>query len=226
MNKSKKAGAMGLVMLVIVALLLPVTAFAAPATFNGRTDVATYSVKVENLTHTQPFSPPILVTHAPGYSLFRLGTFASDGIQNIAESGNNAVATAEAMASPLTFDVVAESALIFPGEMATAEVQGVPGARFSLAMMLGITNDGFTGISALRLPLNGSVTLDVIAYDAGTEQNNELVGYVGALGGGNMRAPTHQPIADHPGILGIGDMDPALYGWANPVGRVTITRVQ
>ena len=47
---------------------------------------------------------------------------------------------------------------------------------------------------------------------------------MGALGG-QLRAPTHYPIANHPGILGVGDMDPALYGWENPVGRLTITRI-
>jgi hypothetical protein len=47
---------------------------------------------------------------------------------------------------------------------------------------------------------------------------------VGALGG-QLRAPTHFPIGSHAGILGVGDMDPAQYGWRDPVGRLTITRI-
>lgn len=217
MNKSRKT--VSLLVIALVALLLPsAAAFAAPR------DMATYSVRVDNLTLTQPFSPPLFVAHAPGYNLFRLGAFASEGIQLIAETGNNGPATAAAASSPAVLDVVAQNALIFPGQYAMAAIKAPPGARLSLATMLGITNDGFTGVDAFVLPAGGSVSFDLISYDAGTEQNNELAAYVGALGG-SMRAPTRFPIGNHPGILGIGDMDPAMYGWTDPVARVTITRV-
>jgi hypothetical protein len=221
MSKSRRVRSLVMAILVVAAALLP-----ASAAFAEKEDYpATYSITLENLTHTQPFSPPIFVTHTPAYSLFSVGALASDGIRFIAETGNNGPATAEATASHLTFNVVAQSALIFPGGSATAEISAPPGARFSFAAMLGITNDGFTGLDTVRLPKSGSVSYDLVGYDAGTETNNELIGYVGALGGGNMRAPTHDPIALHPGILGVGDMDPAQYGWQDPVGRLTITRI-
>lgn len=219
MSKSTGIRTLGLALVMVAALLLP------GSTALAKGEAATYSVTLENLTHTQPFSPPVFVTHAPGYSLFRLGAFASDGIRLIAETGDNSVATADAQASPTTFDVVAQDALIFPGGSTHAELAAPAGARLSLAAMLGITNDGFTGASAFKLPANGSVTIYLDSLDAGTEANNELLGYVGALGGGNMRAPTHFPIAQHPGILGVGDMDPAQYGWEDPVARLTITRI-
>jgi hypothetical protein len=220
MSKLNRVRSLTLAVLVVVASLLPAT-----AAFADKGGPATYSITLENLTSTQPFSPPIFVTHTPAYNLFQVGSLASDGIRYIAEGGNNGPATAEATASPLTFDVVAQSALILPGGSTSAVVTAPPGARFSFAAMLGITNDGFTGVDTIRLPKNGSVTYDLVGWDAGTETNNELVGYVGALGGGNMRAPTHDPIAHHPGILGIGDMSPAMYGWQDPVGRLTITRI-
>jgi hypothetical protein len=219
MNKSQRIQSLGLTILMIIALLLPASAALAKG------DAATYSVTLENLTHTQPFSPPIFVVHTPAYNLFSVGALASDGIRYIAEGGDNSVATAAAQASHLTFDVVSQSALIFPGGSTTAVVSGPVGARFSFAAMLGITNDGFTGADTFRLPDEGSVTFYLDALDAGTEMNNELVGYVGALGGGNMRAETSDPIAPHAGILGIGDMDPATYGWQDPVARLTITRI-
>jgi hypothetical protein len=218
MNKSKFR-TLSFAILMTAALLLPASAVLAD---HGA--AATYSVTLENLTTTQPFSPPLFVVHTPGYSLFQLGAFASDGIRYIAETGNNGPATADAEASQLTFDVVAQGALIFPGGSTTAMVSGPVGGRLSLAAMLGITNDGFTGLSALKLPKDGSTTLDLVGYDAGTEANNELATHIGALGG-QLRAPTHTPITNHPGILGIGDMDPATYGWQDPVGRVTITRI-
>lgn len=220
--KRSRNTAIALSIVVLAALLLPAAAFAAPAA----PAMATYSITVENLTGTQPFSPPLFVAHGPGYNLFRLGAFASEGIQLIAETGNNATATAEAQASPFTADVVAQAALVFPGTSTTAELTAPLGARLSIAAMLGITNDGFTGVDGYRLPSSGSVTFEVGSFDAGTEMNNEAVGYVGALGGGNMRAPTHMPIASHAGILGVGDMDPAQYGWTDPVARVTVTRIK
>lgn len=218
MNPSKRRSLV-LSILVIVALLLPAAALAAPG------DIATYSVRVENLTRTQPFSPPVFVTHGPGYNLFRLGAFASEGIQLIAETGNNGPATADAQASPSTFDVVAQNALILPGADTTVELRAPVGARLSFATMLGITNDGFTGLDRFELPVMGSVAIEVGSYDAGTEANNELATHVGALGG-MLRAPTRHPIATHAGILGVGDMDPARYGWQDPVARVTITRIK
>jgi hypothetical protein len=219
MNKSTRVRTLGLALVMVAALLLSGSVALAEG------DAAKYAVSLENLTQTQPFSPPIYVAHAPGYNLFRLGTFASDAIRLIAETGDNSVATAEAQGSPLTIDVVAHDALILPGGSTSVELTAPVGARLSLAAMLGITNDAFTGASALRLPVNGSVTLYLNALDAGTEANNELVGYVGALGGGNMRAPTRFPIAQHPGILGIGDMNPDQYGWQEPVARLTIMRI-
>ncbi len=223
MNKSKRIARWGLALVVILALALPASGVLAAG--NGPMDAATYSVTLENLTHGQPFSPPVFVTHVPGYSLWREGAFASDGIRLIAEMGDNSVAAADAQSSPLTFDVERGSGLTFPGGSITVEVQGYPRMRLSLAAMLGITNDGFTGVSAFVLPESGSVTFDVPAYDAGTEQNNEAKPYLAAFGG-LLRAPTHEPIHPHAGILGIGDLDPAMCGWTDPVGRVTITWVK
>lgn len=219
MSKSTRVRSIGLTFLMVVVWLLPGTAAMA-----DRGNIATYSVRLDNLTHTQPFSPPVFVTHAPAYRLFQVGTLASEGIQLIAETGNNSVATADAQASNRTFEVVAHNALVMPGESLTVHIRGPQAARLSLAAMLGITNDGFTGADRFPLPNHGSIAFNLVGLDAGTEANNELAEYVGALGG-QLRAPTYESIAYHPGILGVGDMDPVLYGWQDPVARLTITRI-
>jgi hypothetical protein len=40
-----------------------------------------------------------------------------------------------------------------------------------------------------------------------------------------VRDPEGELIRRHPGITGVGDLDPALYGWEEPVAKITIERV-
>ena len=99
--------------------------------------------------------------------------------------------------------------------------------RLSIAMMLGATNDAFTGLDSLQLNGQGGAYL-VNAYDAGTERNNEDAAYMGALGGLAslyVRDPEHAVVAPHPGIRGDNDLDPAIWGWDDPAARITIERL-
>ena len=65
------------------------------------------------------------------------------------------------------------------------------------------------------------------AYDAGSEINTELNGDIPGPGCGSpgMGPDEHEPIAMHDGILGVGDLDPATWGWEGPVARVTVRRL-
>jgi hypothetical protein len=122
-------------------------------------------------------------------------------------------------------------------------IRGRPGDRFSIATMLICTNDGFTALDAVVLPLQGTQTFMLNSYDAGTENNTErsrdIVDPCSELGpeklssdpDGNIDADAAvdtnppQPIRFHPGIQGTGDLKPALHGWADPVAMVTIERM-
>jgi hypothetical protein len=68
-----------------------------------------------------------------------------------------------------------------------------------------------------------SFTMDLISYDAGTEDNNELATHVpGPPFGGMERAPTEgSVIAPHPGIAGTADVG-AAFGWTEPTATVTV----
>jgi hypothetical protein len=64
--------------------------------------------------------------------------------------------------------------------------------------MLGWTNDGFVGVRSLDLStVSGSLTVNLLAYDAGSETNNEANGFLNALGLGNARDLENGVITNH-----------------------------
>jgi hypothetical protein len=218
-----------------------------PVTFGylEANDAATrvYEVTITNLTTGQPFSPGVLVTHTADRRIFQVGSQASEGVRLIAEDGDPAVAFTELMGSAGVFDVVATSAPVgrtgggpFPNTLTDTISASANANRFSLVVMLICTNDGFAGVNSVRLP--GGFTAETftgIAYDSGTEANDELstsivdpcgaIGPVALLPDGNARPATSTPVGVHAGIAGVGDLSVSLHGWANPVVRVRIQRI-
>ncbi len=204
---------------------------------------AVYQVTVTNLAAGQLLSPPLVVTHSSDLEVFAVGEKASDGIRTIAEEGNPAVLAQMLEGRPEVGMVATASAPVHrvngPGPstlMLTVESRGAD--RLSVAMMLGCTNDGFTGLSSVRLSRSFVPTTYYVAgLDAGTEANNQLYTFIpegcAALGPGgvapdgmNQRMPTDEPIQMHPGITpGQGDLG-AVYAWPEPVATITITRVE
>jgi hypothetical protein len=141
-----------------------------------------YKVTIENLTATQPLSPPVLATHKQRSGMFRVGGLASPGLEAIAENGNQIpmfnrfndpmVATnAVDVGRPLTPNGQTVGSFT---DSATFTMLARPGDRLSMATMLICTNDGFTGLDLARPPLFGSAAFLTKAYDAGTEENTEL----------------------------------------------------
>jgi hypothetical protein len=98
--------------------------------------------------------------------------------------------------------------------------------RLSVVTMLVNTNDAFTGLDSLRLH-GDRIVRSRRAYDAGSERNNELAAFIPGPCCGNpfVRDPEGELIRRHPGITGVGDLDPAVYGWEEPVAKITIERV-
>ena len=66
-----------------------------------------------------------------------------------------------------------------------------------------------------------------MAYDAGSERNNELRSHIPGPCCNNpfVRDPEGALIAPHAGITGVGELDPAVYGWDEPVVKITIERL-
>lgn len=236
------------ILAILAALSMLTLLIGAPSASAGQN--RTYEVTIENLTDGQPFTPALVTTHKGNDELFTVGKPASFGLKEIAENGNLTPMLERLSNDSSFFEVVVQFGdddpveprpPILPGEAETFTIEGGPPFNFiSWASMLICTNDGFTGVDTVKLPnrVGQSVTLYTDGYDAGTEINTEefadLVPPCGPLTGqDNMGLGTDMSnpnlfedgvITHHEGILGVGDLDPEINDWDNPVGTITIER--
>ncbi len=194
----------------------------------------TYEVTVTNLTYQQRFTPLLLATHQPTIAFFEAGKPASSGLRTLAEEGNVAPLKAALDGSPAVNQTVAGDGLLDPGQSVTFRIQGNPRTdRLSLAAMLIPTNDAFVSLNGVALPTSAA-TVTAIAYDAGTEVNDELCASIpgpsfvecGGPGGGAQVGGGEGFVHVHRGMHGVGQFMAANRDWRNPVARVTITRVR
>jgi hypothetical protein len=211
---------------------------------DGAPTTRRYQIILENLTTGQVFSPGVAATHTRKAQVWASGAAASEGIRLIAEDGLEATAVAELTGAPGIFDVVdiasptnrVGGGAPLPNPQ-TFEITAAGKAnRLSLAVMLICTNDGFTGLSGVKLPRGfRRMVYKVGAWDAGTERNNERfdqivdpcteAGPVTHPPDGNGRVATGGVIRRHPNIKGASDLSIALHGWRFPVARITVQRV-
>lgn len=165
----------------------------------GLAQAELYEVLIEDLIEGgpetgQPFTPPLVVVHNADYSLFAEGTFATAGLEALAEDGVTTGLEAEALASPDVYNVEIGGGPFFGSE--TVEIAGTPGDRLSLVTMLARSNDLFTGIADVVLPAAGSVVIaPTSVYDAGTEENTGLVEHIPFYGNPFMGPDEDNPIA-------------------------------
>ncbi len=189
----------------------------------------TYEVTVENLTATQPLAPPLAVVHKPGVKVWRNGYIASHGVAAIAEDADNSIleSALPKLRGFLSAETVA-TAPIMPGETASFEIS-TKGRhnRLSLLSMLVKTNDAFSGVDSIRLNRGKKTRMfNRMAYDGGSETNDQLAAHIPGLGNPFMRAPEGNIIRKHPGIKdGVGDLTVKADGWTGAAMKVTITRL-
>lgn len=224
--------------------LEPQLAVSSAAT--GAAGQATYRVTLYNLSTGQPFTPPLAVVHRNSIGLFEMGEPASFEIQQIAENGNlgpmiDLVSTSRQVKDyVVTFGPT--KIPVLPGEMVEFEIEGLTGAKYlSIVSMLICTNDGFTGLNAVRLPkrVGDVVSIDAVAYDAGTEENTEaftdlvppcgpLTGFDSQGQGTGMSNPALAEggvVSEHLGISGGSDLEVDPHDWIGPIARVVVERI-
>ena len=208
----------------------------------------TLEVTITNLTKGQPFSPPIVVAHAPGTHLFEVGKLASPALQKLAEEGMNGDLKAMCEGKVSACAAAKMDEKIMPGKRFTTKLTCKPGDVLSVATMLGATNDAFTGVDSANLDglmmkdnmardgmndggmmmQNGMMVGKTMAYDAGTEENTEKKSDTAGpdMGKGHPATTPPQPISLHEGITGAGDLDPAKFGWDGPVAKIEVKMVK
>jgi len=227
---------------VLVVLMMALTQASCSSDDNEapRASKAAYRLEIVNLTASQPFSPPAVVIHTPGYQAWSIGSDASEGVEHLAEAGDASHFLSTAMADPDVISTGQVSDLVLPGAKGsiTMESDWDVDLRISYAAMLVNTNDAFAGqmdVNIGDLSVGDSFRTSAVAYDAGTEANTETAATIpGPAGGGegySATADDHGFISVHSGLV---TADDGLSGsilneshrWLNPVAHLTVTRIQ
>ncbi len=202
---------------------------------------ASFEVTVSNLTNSQPLSPIAVIGHQDGYAVFSVGDAASAGLEEMAEGGDNTALLAEAGADALVTVTASGAAPIGPAGSETVSIEVLESdlstLSISIATMLVNTNDAFSALNAMSvqsMAVNDTVSVNAIAYDAGTEADTEAAGDIpGPAGGGEgfnaARSDDADRVSMHSGVIsqddGLSTSDLSeQHRFDNPVIRVQITR--
>ena len=216
----------------IVLLALAATLVIPAAAWSGDDNASstrTWRVTITNLTPagSQPLSPPLFVVHSNQADVWSVGAIATHPVAAIAEDANNAPAEAALPDLPGVRDVFTGAGGPIPSGSSRSYTVQTSGrfSRLSVLTMLVNTNDAFTGLDSLQLRGRGD-TLRTQAYDAGSEVNNEDADFIPGPCCNHpfVRDPEGALIRMHAGITGVGDLDPAVYGWTGAVARIEIER--
>ena len=215
----------------IAIMILIVSAFSATGVAYAKDKLTHYEVTITNITRQQIISPPILISHSRNFQFFELGKPAPPGLAALAEDGNTEPLEAYLDSLGSVYDYNVAGGGIMPGKSVTIEIKTKRGFRYlSAAGMLVITNDAFFAMRSVYARSWGNNVVDARAYDSGTEVNSEDCDFIPGppCGNGGVRDTDGAEgyVYPHSGIHGIGDLDPALYDWNNPVAKIVIKRVR
>ena len=208
-----------------------------------------FEITLTNLTEGvhgesgQTLSPAIFAAHPAGVKLAAVGEPANEAIVMLAEGGSTLGLEALAAAAGANVEIAMNADMTrrytMPGQSSTVTLTAdMVNSSLSVGSMLVSTNDAF--VAVIDVPLFDeagmpvSATIELMAYDAGSEDNTEMASDIpGPLGldaevdplGSNARVPTEGGvIAPHEGIQGVGDVGEA-FAWTEPTATLTITPV-
>ncbi|MEO0443546.1 MAG: spondin domain-containing protein [Pseudomonadota bacterium] len=225
----------------IAVLVLSLTSI---VTFADRYKQFTYEVTITNLTRGQTFTPQLVVTHNRSVALFELGQPATNELEILAEGGDTQPLSdlLSSLGKRTIGDVQTIAGLLEPGESISTRIKANPYRHsvISMAAMLIPTNDTFVALDSLHLPLRGTRTRLLKAYDAGTELNDQncanmpgpRCGGEGVSQGPNEGDEGYVYIGNGFHSLGSEDglgneiLAPLVYDWRNPVAKITVQRVR
>ena len=206
------------------------------------------SITVTNLTQGLHFTPIVTSAHPSDSHIFMSGTTATSELQTMAEGGD--ISGLVSLLSNLDANTNENPAagLLAPGLSTTYTLTNdSANTHLSLAAMVLPSNDGFVGLDSWEIPTEaGTYTINLNAYDAGTEANNEVVngggapgvlgipaapgGDAGTNGTGVTDTESNTTVHIHRGNLGDdmvdggkSDLNNSIHRWLNPVAKLTIT---
>ena len=211
-----------------IVFVVIVLAVLAPRYVQTEVGLQKYAVTITNLTKGQRISAPLVWSHNKQVTFFELGMPASQALQSSAEAGNTALLSDVFIRSSDVEDVVKSAeGLLNPGDSVTLTLQsGGVFNRISFISMINPTNDGFVAVQGVKIPKsNKRIVVDVPAYDAGSEINDERCTSIpGTICDGEGRSMEKGEgfVHLHTGIHGIGDLKPEERDWRNPVVRFSI----
>jgi len=223
--------------------------------FGFNAQAATWEVTVTNLTHGNHFTPIVMTAHPHDVNLFKVGQTASTAMEHLAECGHTDPLLATADVGAADDDTKVTAGVLAPGESTsqtlTVDLTASPApSHLSVVSMVLPTNDAFLGLGGQHIEADaGTYTFFVNAYDAGTEQNDEVLMTTGSCtytdtgmmpgapgsdagsnGTGVSTADTNNKIHIHRGVLGDEDLTGGksdlvntIHRWQNPVARVVVT---
>lgn len=203
-------------------------------------------ITLTNLTHGIYYTPLVVAAHDDNFHIFQVGQAASPELQAQAEGG--AIDGVVGLLNGANAVVVSNPAagLLAPAAEITTSFDTGSNEYLSITAMLLPTNDGFVGLDAWKIPAEpGTYWVDLDAYDAGTEANDEIINGGGAPGmAGIPAAPgmdagtgatgvtdmeSNQTVHIHRGTVGDddlasgkSDLDNRIHRWLNPVMRARI----
>lgn len=190
----------------------------------------TYEVTITNVTRGQIITPPVVIMHNGDFELFTLGEPAIPELAALAEDGVTDPLVDYLATLSSVWGYAVGSGPIMPGSSATIEVTTQRRySYFSVVGMLAVTNDAIVAVRGMKAPHRGELMVEADAYDAGSEANSESCTYIPGPPCGNAEVRDTDDaegfVHVHAGVHGIGDLDPAMHDWRNPVAEITIERV-
>ncbi|MDJ0839875.1 MAG: spondin domain-containing protein [Acidobacteriota bacterium] len=201
---------------------------------------ATYEVTITNISKSQIFSPPLLISHTAAVKPFEVGMAASAGLKLMAEDGDASLLLEELAPSNETFDLQIADGPVLPGQSITVDLEA--SGRFDQVTVLGMlvtTNDTFFSASTTAprslqdlfkraAPKYFTNVGQGNAYDAGTEFNSEDCAHIPGPPCGNPGATPDEASEGYiyiaNGIHGKADLDASTYDYNNPVVQIKVRR--
>ncbi|WP_028865453.1 spondin domain-containing protein [Psychromonas aquimarina] len=208
------------------------------------------NITITNLSYGIYFTPIIAAAHDNSTNIFTPAADASAELQALAEGGDISGVSGSLAAAGADIVENPAAGLLAGSAGSSFTLSASAGNRYlSLAAMMLPTNDGFVGLDSWKIPSkNGTYTIWLNAYDAGTEANDELIvggaggapgvpgipaapgGDAGVNGTGVSDPQSNGKVHIHRGVVGDdllnagqSDLDKRVHRWLNPVAKVTVT---